>query len=244
MQAKDKSQKVFPRPKDNLLLLDYPNRGASRFVQVTNIERSSYEYMTSAAVTSSAVSAYASNAINTLIPKNGHLMLVLPGVFYSPVVYTVAAPAVGAATVLADQIRNTEVIDGDWNGTDMVYVANESLQVQLHKPASTPFWGLDQMSDGGWIDWTMSPFDNPNPDFMFAVTDNDQTGTLQMQFTMPANNLSAAAGLYGRVRFYTGFIEYEPLTIKPATYTIIPTAPPGQGSSSQIAPSVQKGLGL
>jgi hypothetical protein len=219
------------------MLLDYPTRNDYRFLRVNNIQTSLYEYTTSSAVTSS--SDYSSNVLDSLIPNYGHIYLVIPGMYWYNFLYTEAAPAAGSASLVNTQQSNTQVIDTAWNSTDMVLTARESLLLQLHKPGSQAWWGLDAMSDGGSIDYQVSPYDNPNPEYMFAVTDNDQTGTIQMKFTMPSNNLTATAGLYGRVRFYVGFFEYELLKTKPSVYTVIPTQPPYMGIRSQVAPSAQ-----
>ena len=70
-------------------------------------------------------------------------------------------------------------------------------------PSQVPWWGLDQMSDGGDFDYLSSSVYDPNPSYMFAITDLQRNGTVQMQFQMPTANLSATAGLYGRARFYS-----------------------------------------
>jgi hypothetical protein len=233
-------QKHFPRPLDNLLLLDYPTKGKKSFVRVDNIEFAVYEYQTSAAVTSS--STYSNNLVNTLIPMDGHLYLTIPTVFPYDAVYAVASPAAGVAVCPQNGDSNTRYTNAAWNGTNIALSIRESLRVQLKMPAQVVWWGLDQMSDSGDLDWLTSPVDNPNPAYMFPVTDLNKNGTVQMQFTMPTQNLTAVIGLYGRLRFYTAFIEYCLISEADTKgkYTIIATQPPSQGSASNLAPLAQR----
>jgi hypothetical protein len=241
-------RRVFPRVEDTLKLLDYRSSGKSQFVYVRNIQISEYEYTTSARITGSAPSVYGSNQLNNLQPNDGHLYLVLPTVppedvlaGYTPP--TVATPATNVT--VADGDTNTRSLQLSQNaGTGSYVLARESLRIQLKQPAQTPWWGLDQISDSGPIDWLVSSPEFPNPAFMWAVTDVQKVGTIQMQFTMPANNLMAtsATGMYGRVRFYIGFVDYLPMTpaqVGNGPYTPISTQPPNQGQPSLPSPGYQ-----
>src|SRR5208282_2606850 len=241
-------RRVFPRVEDTLKLLDYRSSGKSQFVYVRNIEISEYDYFTDTAVVGGTPLPYASNQINALQPNDGHLYLVLPTIApedvmacYTPP--TIATPASNFS--IADGDTNTRVLQLGQNGSTGSYVvARESLRVQLKQPAQTPWWGLDQLSDSGPIDWLVSSPEFPNPSLMWAVTDVQKVGTIQLQFTMPTENLMATttAGMTGHVRFYIGFVEYLPMTPKQVgngPYTPIPTMPPAQGQPSLPSPGYQ-----
>jgi hypothetical protein len=240
-------RRAFPRVEDTLKLLDYRSSGKSQFVYVKNIEISEYDYLTTAKVTGATNSPYSSNQINSLQPNDGHLYLVLPTVPPEDVLEFVTPPALGAANnvVIADGDTNTRVLQLSQNGSTGSYVmGRESCRVKLKQPAQTPWWGLDQLSDSGPIDWLVSSPEFPNPAFMWAVTDVQKVGTIQLQFEMPVSNLAANAsvGMTGRVRFYIAFIEYLPMTPKQVgngPYTPIATMPPAQGQSSLPSPGYQ-----
>jgi hypothetical protein len=247
-------RRVFPRVEDTLKLLDYRSSGKSQFVYVRNIEISEYEYVTEDPIVAGTPSPYASNQINSLQPNDGHLYLVLPTVQPDDVLADLTPPTVATGTTYTNVNSfnpagggdyNTRVLQLGVNGTtDNFIVGRESLRVQLKQPAQTPWWGLDQLSDSGPIDWLVSSPEFPNPAFMWAVTDVQKVGTIQMQFTMPEGNLLSenTTGVYGRVRFYIGFVEYLPMTPKQVgtgPYTPIPTMPPAQGQPSLPSPGYQ-----
>jgi hypothetical protein len=246
MAASPAIRKCFPRVEDTVKLLDYRSVGRSQFIYVKNIEISPYNYYTSATVTASATSVYTSNKIDNLQPNNGHLYLVLPTIQPEDVVTSFTTGTVAGATyVVADGDTNTRTMYIAESGSDGVItnlLARESTRVRLRMPGAVSWWGLDQLSTGQPIDWLDSSPECPNPDFMWAVTDIQQTGSIQMQFEMPAANLSATVGMIGRVRFYVGFVEYIPLTpdqVKDGPYTPIPTVPPTQGAPSLPSPGYQ-----
>lgn len=232
---------VFPRLHDNLLLVNYPAIGRKTFVRIENIQISDYEVAADANVTSADTSAFSENKLNNLIPLDGHLYLVIPTINPEQVVFTLTAPATGAANAIAvsDNDCNTRVVGVSNNTTTVILTVQESCRLMLNMPATVPWWGVDALSTGGSVDWLQSSPEAPNASYMFAITDTIKQGTIQFQWQMPANNVAATLGMQPRARFYIAFIEYCPLTEEPDHFTPVPCWPPSQGTGSAPAISAQ-----
>ncbi len=233
---------AFPRLRDNLAIIDYPTPKMVTPVKVDYIQISPYIYTTTAAVTSAAASDYTANLINNLIPNSGHLYLVLPTINEEVVETQFSSPAstgAGGSVILADGDTNFRITNCNGTGAATNVFGYESCRVRLKFPGQVSWWGLDQLSTPGAIDWLDTNPETPNPAFMFAVTDNNKTGTLSMRFEMPLNNLSHVTGLTGNVRFYVAFIQFSLLNRFPAVYTPVQTSPPSQSQASQYDPSAR-----
>jgi hypothetical protein len=233
---------IFPRVRDNLVLIDYPAPKLVTPIKIDYMQISPYNYATSATVTSTLSSVYTANLINNLIPNSGHLYLVVPTINAEVVETQLSAPGstgAGGAVVISDNDTNLRITNVSGTGSATNVFGYESCRVRLKLPGTVSWWGLDQLSTPGSIDWLDSPVEFPNAMFMFAVTDATKTGTLTMQFEMPANNLSKTAGMTGNVRFYIAFIQFSLLNRFPGVYTPIPTSPPAQSMSYQFDPGAR-----
>ena len=238
---------TFPKPGYALKLLDYPAQGQATYMCVNNIQISQYDYIPTSSgapvtVVGGTPSTYTKNQMNQLLPLTGHIYLVIPTIMPYDALYQAASvPAGGAGAIITGQDANTRVLNFTTPSTSAAFfLARESLRMRLHQPAAIPWWGLDSQQDGGAIDWLMSSPEAPNPAFMWAITDQFQTGTVvQLQFEMPANNLLATVGAPIAARFYMGFVSYKRLDAAPKYYDVIPTYPPQQGQQAQSSPSAQ-----